>query len=95
MGLSLVLFLIALKFVCFCVLVGTRMGKPKWTCCPVASDVTFGYVIIEIKMCFWDLMMISIIKRYESFRICWHKIQNLAICVNYQDTHVLELIKYS
>lgn len=30
------------------------MGKPKLTWA-VASDVTFGYDIIEIKKCFWDI----------------------------------------
>lgn len=32
------------------------MGIPKLACA-VMSDVTFGYVIIGIKMCVWDLII--------------------------------------
>ena len=33
-----------------------NLGIPKLACA-VMSDVTFGYVIIGIKMCVWDLII--------------------------------------
>jgi len=61
------------------------MGKPKSTCCPVAFDVTFAYVVIEIKKCFWDLLMIKVVQ-YEKLCICWQKMKTImygpCLCVN-------------
>lgn len=47
----------------FCVFSGSSMGKLNLTCA-VVSD---GYVIIETKMCFWDIILIKCFITREVF----------------------------
>lgn len=51
-------------------LVASIMGIPILTC-PVAFNVTFGYVIIEIIKCFWDLIIFTLVYSKKKFCFCF------------------------